>query len=152
MWKKHKAKIIVAIAVIAVLVAAFFMGGDPGSTEKEAETPETEISQESTLKTPTETDGIPKPQVEKQPAEADNPEKSSDQEQAEPEEPEEPEQKTTMEIDPETGKDQYMTDPVPEGKPEPVEPQEAELTDAVYTSTISISCSTILDHMDDLDP
>ena len=36
MWKKHKAKIIVAIAVIAVLVAAFFMGGDPGSTEKEA--------------------------------------------------------------------------------------------------------------------
>ena len=57
-----------------------------------------------------------------------------------------------MEIDPETGKDQYMTDPVPEGKPEPVEPQEAELTDAVYTSTISISCSTILDHMDDLDP
>ena len=152
MWKKHKAKIIVAIAVIAVLVAAFFMGGDPGSTEKEAETPETEISQESTLKTPTETDGIPKPQVEKQPAEADNPDKSSDQEQAEPEEPEEPEQKTTMEIDPETDKDQYMTDPVPEGKPEPVEPQEAELTDAVYTSTISISCSAILDHMDDLDP
>lgn len=149
MWKKHKAKIIVAIAVIAVLVAAFFMGGDPGSTEKEAETPETEISQESTLKTPTETDGIPKPQVEKQPAEADNPEKNSDQEQVEPEEPE---QKTTMEIDPETGKDQYMTDPVPEGKPEPVEPQKAELTDAVYTSTISISCSTILDHMDDLDP
>ena len=37
MWKKHKAKIIVTIAVIAVLVAAFFMGGDLGNTEKEAE-------------------------------------------------------------------------------------------------------------------
>lgn len=152
MWKKHKAKIIVAIAVIAVLVAAFFMGGDLGNTEKEAEIPETEISQESTPKTPTETDRTPKPQVEKQPAEADNPEKRSEQEQAEPGETEEPEQKTTMEIDPETGKDQYMTDPVPEGKPEPVEPQEAELTDAVYTCTISISCATILDNIKDLNP
>lgn len=67
-------------------------------------------------------------------------------------EPEEPEQESGMEIDSETGKDQYMTDPVPEGRPEPVEPQEAEVSDAVYTCTISISCATILDNMDDLNP
>ncbi len=53
---------------------------------------------------------------------------------------------------PGTGKDTFQTDPVPEGKPEPVEPQESEVTDAAFTCTISISCATILDHMDNLDP
>ena len=34
-----------------------------------------------------------------------------------------------MEINPETGKDKYLTDPVPEGKPLPVEPQDVEFSD-----------------------
>ena len=46
-------------------------------------------------------------------------------------------------------KDQYMTDPVPEGKPAPVEPQDSNVdVETEYTCTISISCETILDHMD----
>ena len=46
-------------------------------------------------------------------------------------------------------KDQYMTDPVPEGKPTPVEPQDSNVdADTKYTCTISISCETILDNMD----
>lgn len=57
-----------------------------------------------------------------------------------------------MVIDPATGKDQYMTDPVPEGKPLPVEPQDVTISDVAHTCTISISCATILDHMDWLDP
>ena len=57
-----------------------------------------------------------------------------------------------MEIDPETGKDQYLTDPVPEGKPIPVEPQHAVITDKQLTCTLTITCKTILDNMDDLDP
>ena len=57
-----------------------------------------------------------------------------------------------MVIDPTTGKDQYLTDPVPEGKPLPVEPQGAEISDTAYTCTLSISCATILNHMDWLDP
>ena len=57
-----------------------------------------------------------------------------------------------MEIDPETGKDQYLTDPVPEGKPIPVEPQHAVVTDKQMTCTLTITCKTILDNMDDLDP
>ena len=57
-----------------------------------------------------------------------------------------------MVIDPDTGKDQYLTDPVPEGKPLPVEPQDAEISYTAYTCTLSISCATILDHMDWLDP
>ena len=57
-----------------------------------------------------------------------------------------------MVIDPNTGKDRYMTDPVPEGKPIPVEPQDAVITDEAHTCTISISCATILDNMAWLDP
>lgn len=46
-------------------------------------------------------------------------------------------------------KDQYMTDPVPEGKPAPVEPEAATVDGgAVHTCTFSISCETILDNMD----
>lgn len=46
--------------------------------------------------------------------------------------------------------DQYHTDPVPEGRPEPVEPDEEEVdTDTSLTCTISISCDTILDNMDE---
>lgn len=69
-----------------------------------------------------------------------------------PEQTAEPDTETTMEIDPETGKDRYQTDPVPEGMPEPVEPQDAEVTDQAYSCTISISCATILNNMDLCDP
>ena len=44
--------------------------------------------------------------------------------------------------------DQYNTEPVPEGMPIPVEPQDAEVTDTAYTCTFSISCATILNNMD----
>ena len=47
------------------------------------------------------------------------------------------------------GQDQYNTDPVPEGRPEPVEPDNVEVdTDTSLTCTISISCATILDNME----
>ena len=53
---------------------------------------------------------------------------------------------------PAEGQDQYLTDPVPEGKPEPVEPQDTTVTDTEYTCTISISCASILEHEDLCDP
>ncbi|MGB5823619.1 MAG: DUF4430 domain-containing protein, partial [Proteocatella sp.] len=49
-------------------------------------------------------------------------------------------------------KDKYLTDPIPEGKPKPVEPQDAQINNRELTCTISIDCSTILDNMEDLDP
>ncbi len=55
-------------------------------------------------------------------------------------------------IDPETGRDQFLTDPIPEGKPAPVEPQNSQVTDQQYSCTISISCATILENMEDLTP
>ena len=47
--------------------------------------------------------------------------------------------------------DRYQTDPVPEGKPQPVEPQDVQVDDiADCTCTISISCEVLLDNMDKL--
>lgn len=52
-----------------------------------------------------------------------------------------------------TGQDQYLTDPIPEGKPMPVEPEDQEVDKGKsYTCTFSIECSTILNNLDDLDP
>lgn len=52
-----------------------------------------------------------------------------------------------------TMKDKYDTDPVPEGKPMPVEPENQEVnTKKAYTCTFSIECSTILNNLPDLDP
>jgi hypothetical protein len=57
-----------------------------------------------------------------------------------------------MKIDSATGKDKYMTDPVPEGKPIPVEPETVEISDVEYTCTLSVRCGTILNNIDWLDP
>jgi len=53
----------------------------------------------------------------------------------------------SMGINPETGKDKYLTDPVPEGKPLPVEPQEMAAGDESFFVTLSVSCETILDNI-----
>jgi hypothetical protein len=54
-----------------------------------------------------------------------------------------------MAIDPKTGKDKYQTDPVPEGKPLPVEPENAAVDrNRKYTCTLSIRCDTILNNME----
>jgi hypothetical protein len=56
-----------------------------------------------------------------------------------------------MALDPETGKDRYLTDPVPQGKPVPVEPENAALTGDEFTCTLTVRCDTVLDNMDLLD-
>ena len=56
-----------------------------------------------------------------------------------------------QQLDPETGKDRYLTDPVPDGKPLPVEPEQAEISDTAFTVTLSVRCDTILDNMTRLD-
>ena len=44
-------------------------------------------------------------------------------------------------------KDKYQTDPVPDGKPLPVEPQDAVVGDGEFTCVISVRCDTVLDNM-----
>ena len=51
------------------------------------------------------------------------------------------------------GKDKYLTDPIPEGKPKPVEPEDQDVDKGqTYTCTFSIECFTILNNLDQLDP
>ncbi|MGL4737219.1 MAG: DUF4430 domain-containing protein [Cellulosilyticaceae bacterium] len=48
--------------------------------------------------------------------------------------------------------DEYQTAPVPEGKPEPVEPQDVKIDDSNrFEVTLSVSCGTILQNMALLD-
>lgn len=45
--------------------------------------------------------------------------------------------------------DKYLTDPIPEGKPRPVEPEDVTVGGKSYTCTFSIECGTILNNMAD---
>lgn len=56
-----------------------------------------------------------------------------------------------MDINPSTGKDQYNTEAVPEGRPVPVEPEASAVSDNALTCTLSVRCDTILNNMDRLD-
>jgi hypothetical protein len=57
----------------------------------------------------------------------------------------------TPEINPDTGKDKYNTDPIPSGKPAPVEPQDADVGDGSFTVTLTVRCDTILSNLSHLD-
>lgn len=134
-----------AAAILAVLAFAFWYGGDaPGLHGWSAGADDS-----ASVSASASTDGSqPEPEA---------PESSaSDTSTQEPEEPEpQPDTSATssaMDIDPKTGQDQYHTDPVPQGKPAPTEPQQTEQAPEVSRCTISISCATILNHMDWLDP
>jgi hypothetical protein len=54
-------------------------------------------------------------------------------------------------IDPETGKDKFLTDPVPDGKPIPVEPQDAVVDENSFSCTLTVRCDTLLDNLKMLD-
>jgi len=56
-----------------------------------------------------------------------------------------------MVIDESTGKDKYFTDPVPEGRPIPVEPQDSVISDKELTCTLSVRCNTVLENLSWLD-
>ena len=167
MWlKKHKWKIIIPLLLVAVLAGAFYFGGNaPGSrgwSVADAPSP----SDDLTLSAEQSPDTISGPDLTETPApEESAPPSDAPEQTPEPEESAEPvetpaptptpEAKTpapTQEINPETGKDQYLTDPVPEGKPLPVEPQDVKIGASAYTCTISISCATILNNLDLCDP
>lgn len=91
------------------------------------------------------------------------PEESSQQENSKTEESSKAEDKGDFDIANTSGadqdfskyeeveKDKYNTEPVPEGQQEPVEPGDVEINkNNEMTCYLTISCSTILDNMDDL--
>ena len=50
-----------------------------------------------------------------------------------------------------SGKDKYNTDPIPEGKPMPVEPEDLKVGDGSFKVTLTVRCDNILKNMDLLD-
>lgn len=167
-WQKHKWKIIVPVLIVLVLAAAFVLGDrnmpkQKGTSEQPAiaapvETPEQDAAA-ADEPDDAETEPAEKP-AETTPEPSGDPQ-TGESAQANTEQPEyvspeevqasasgEYEEVNGMMIDTGTGKDKYQTDPVPEGKPIPVEPENVEIGDAEYTCTLSISCATILDNMD----
>ena len=175
-WQKNKWKIIAPVLIVLVLAAAFVFG-DKNIPEQKDPTEQSTISAPAEApaqptqdaETTGESDDAAIPEDAETAAE-DVPAPSNEQPTDEAEEvdidtsefmtPEEMGAGATGEyteingmlIDTGTGKDKYLTDPVPEGKPAPVEPEDVEVGDEEWTCTLSVSCATILDNMDLCDP
>lgn len=174
-WQKNKWKIIAPVLIVLVLAAAFVFGDQNIPAQPTpAEQPTVSAPAESTGEPAEPTPEEPTPEEPADVPTAEEPEQADESAAKETEQPDEPaaeeppaelpefqtpaemgagatgeyEEINGMMIDTGTGKDKYLTDPVPEGKPAPVEPEDAEVSDAEYTCTLSISCATILDNME----
>ena len=123
MWfKKNKVKIIITLLVVAVLAAAFVFGGRIPA-QKDTPPADSDLTVSVTPAPASTTDPAPTPVPD-----------------------------AVTGSTPQAEQDEYKTDPVPEGMPQPVEPQDATVGTEEYTCTISISCATVLDNMDLCDP
>ncbi|MGN0508646.1 MAG: DUF4430 domain-containing protein [Ruminococcus sp.] len=171
--KKHKYKIIAAVCALAVLTGAFLAGeslGNNAPAVAKSSTSDTAIVTERTTvsqgkndsTSPTEnstkaTDKGKSKQSTTAPTSATqvNSEQSavSNQTSKSSSSSSSASSKSSSQItqSSSTKQDKYKTDPIPEGKPEPVEPQEQEITDNALKCTFSISCTAVLDNMDKLD-
>lgn len=174
--KKHLALIIIIVAGVAVLTVAFFAGGklskqpndvlpDQSKTSSAVSSTEsTDIQSSAPTENPTASkkDNKKKDEKEKPTQNASKAEKKdnnsskntsskisqksdSAKNQTSKNNSSKSNKNNTVSSKPQ--KDKYQTDPIPEGKPKPVEPQEQEIEATTYSCTFSISCSTILDNM-----
>ena len=149
MKNKSLIYVIIAVAVVVLLAVAFFAGGDssgdtPTGSPVVSETPQpSETQSESEVPSESETPSESAPATSPEPSAEPSPEPSGDVDWSESQ---------GMEIDPNTGKDEHGTDPVPEGMPAPVDPEDAVESDTQYSCTISISCAALIDNMEALDP
>ena len=167
-WKKNKLKIIIPALIVLALAAAFVFGdrnmpqpkapAEQPTVAAPAETPEQDTAtadvpddvETGPVETPAESAPEPSDALQTdKPARADTePPEYLSPEEIQASATGEYEEVGGMLIDTGTGKDKYQTDPVPDGKPIPVEPENVEIGDVEYTCTLSISCATILDNME----
>lgn len=181
-WKKHRWKLLAPLLAIAILAAAFWYGGDgPGLrgwrvsddsavpiAEKTAPAPDEFTQQEQPVfqdetgpasQTEESSEAVPEAPMENESAEPSKIPGASEtigtaggKPETEPAAEADVSPQQGMVIDTAAGKDQYQTDPVPEGKPLLVEPGDVLLSDAAHTCTLSVRCDTILNNLDWLDP
>lgn len=158
-WKKWAA----LLAVVVLLVVAYLAGGEAPSsdpmpqntiaaeqTEEPKQEEKTEESQEAEA-----TEEAKKQTVSEQKDMAEETKPANSQTEEAPLTSELPSGETgevqTANQTQEPQQDAYFTDPVPEGKPEPVDEAPNIDSPQSFTCTLSVSCATILDHMDWLD-
>ena len=171
--KKHKYKIIAAVCALAVLTGAFLAGGSLGDNAPDAVKSSTsdvavlaenttvlQSTNESTSPTASPTKVTEKSKSEQsttvptstsktkseQAAVSNQTSKSSSSSSSTSSKPSTQNSQSSTS----SKQDKYKTDPIPEGKPQPVEPQEQEIVDNTLKCTFSISCATVLDNMDKL--
>ena len=171
--KKHKYKIIAAVCALAVLTGAFLAGGSLGENvpavvksstyDTAIVTESTTVSQsknESTSPTENSTKATEKNKSEQSTAALTSTSQTKSEQSVVSNQTSKSSgssntssKTSTQYIQSSTSakQDKYKTDPIPEGKPLPVEPQEQEITDNTLKCTFSISCATVLDNMDKLD-
>lgn len=134
-----KKPLIIALVVIGVLYAAFLWGGDYAV--------KTNWLQSKSVPNVSESGAQPSknmPDVLKSEKAAEKPEDKPVIDPAEKTDQSEVSTASTLE-----SKDKYLTDPVPEGKPQPVEWQDMTInSDKKLTCTLAVSCATILDNME----
>ena len=164
--KKHQNKLIAAMAVIVILTGAWAVGGSinkPMPSYTRVTPPPIEsadanistvnsspkVSPEASIIPRTDESSTPSPEPSAKPSSEprESPEPS---ENPSPSSSLTPSSEPTQEINPDTVTDKYNTDPVPVGKPLPVEPENATLTSTAYTCTLSVRCDTILDNINNL--
>ncbi len=155
----HKNKIIVETLILAALAFAFWWGGNSPTlrgwnpTETSAPT-EKHLTAEEKMQFAEEiakSKETPAPTEKSQPTEnMETQEPIINQENNVVEPPKnntEYSEQQGMEIDKSTGKDEYQTNPVPQGHPVPVEPQDATISNEALTCTLSVRCDTILQNI-----
>ena len=170
--QKHKDKLLMGGLALVLLIAVYWYGGSaPGMQgwtveDAPAQTQQVPEGEETTESLPVEVpQEEPEPQadLDSRPGGTEGGMTAQEKEEAAKEladqsEPAEAPGNETwsslqgMVIDPDTGKDAYLTSPVPEGRPVPVEPESVTISDTAYTCTLTVRCDTILANLGWLDP
>lgn len=142
--KKHKGKILSLLIIFVLLVFAYCMGSEiwPQKETKNPEQKQLQIQEESQeiIQVPDE-----------KPEEEENEQISSAETASEEDEETADRVLQGMKINKETGMDEYQTQPVPEGKPLPIEPQTVTISDKEMSCTLTIRCDTLLNNLDKLE-
>ena len=158
MTKKHVKRMLAALLAALTLLSLAACGStnteneentDPAAVQQTEEQKKNGSAKTDNKQTDAKTDDTKKDDAKKDDTSKAEDTKKDDTKQEETKQEEVKQEEPKQEIDPVTGKDKYQTDPVPAGKPAPVEPEDTTVdTSKTYTCTFSISCRTILDNMD----
>ncbi|WP_018758253.1 DUF4430 domain-containing protein [Paenibacillus terrigena] len=128
----------------------------PDQTPPAKELPKDGSPKEEPVKVTTDQDAIKEPakaKTSETPSSKSEVTPKSDQQKEAPPAKTEKADKSTAAKKPEAKKDKYLTDPVPAGKPKPVEWQDVSINKKkILTATLSVTSKSILDNLDDFNP